>query len=454
MKSQKLNVAALEQFAGPWMLSEERIKALFARLRDARADIPDDDDGGCEPAPASYRVQNGVAIFDICGTLTKYPIGYGWDEALGLCPTTPIMDAVNRAANDWMVRSLNFVIDSPGGMVAGTNQLAELIAKVNRKKSCYATVSDLAASGGYYLASQCRSISCNAMGEVGCIGVYTVLADWSKFYDEFGVKLTVVSSGGVKGLGADGVVSQELIDDQRRGIMGMYEKFIADVASGRGITLDEARKLGDGRCWIAPEALKLGLIDSVSSVDSAIAANIQETQTMNTEAFRAYAAANPEAAEVKELIAKGFGDGKKAGIAEAHQNEITRAKEIAAVCDGDYELAFNCFVAGESAATAKLAADAAAKAKAQAKAVADAHAAALAEKDKEIERLKFEANGRAPVAQRPSASESAPAEVDGDPKAIAKGEWEKMSATDKQRYVNEDVYVRARVRELAQQQAA
>lgn len=274
----------LSAFAGPWLLHEGRVKALQAKVAGMvsgtatpQARVRDDHGADHED---SYALVGGVAVIKVVGLLTKYPSPCReLDEWFGFCPTLPIMAALNEAIVDERVKEIAFVIDSPGGMVAGTSELAEAIAVADQIKPCRAIVSDLAASGGYYIASQCRSIACNAMGEVGCIGVYTVLVDDSKFYESLGVEFTVISSGGVKGLGADGKVTEEFKDDQKRGVLAMYEKFVADVARGRehaGMTPDQARQVGDGRTWIAKQALGLKLIDSIASAADALSAiNIQ-----------------------------------------------------------------------------------------------------------------------------------------------------------------------------------
>ena len=269
----------LSALSGPWLLAEDRIKQIHAKVAAVASgavtppQMSHGEDHGADDEPG-YDLVGGVAVIKVIGVMTKYPLMSAWmDEWCGFCPAVPIMSALNEAMADDRVKEIAFIIDSPGGMVAGTNELAEAIAVADKGKPCHAIVSDLAASGGYYIASQCRSITCNAMGEVGCIGVYTVLADVSKWYAEMGVELTVVSSGGVKGLGADGKVSEELVADQQRGVDAMYAKFVGDVARGRehaGMTFEQAKQVATGQTWLAQQALGLKLIDSVASSADAL----------------------------------------------------------------------------------------------------------------------------------------------------------------------------------------
>lgn len=445
----------LSALSGPWFMAEDRINALFARIRampNQRPAAYDDHDASPAAAVAGYAVKNGVARIDIRGVMTKYPMPEAWMDAwCGTCPTLPLIDALNRAMADWTVKGIVFVIDSPGGMVAGSNMLAEAIAAATRVKPCHAVVSDLAASAGYYVASQCDTIACNAMGEVGCIGVYTVLADMTKYYEDWGVKLHLVSSGGVKGLGADGTVSQELLDDRKRGVMAVYEKFIADVAAGRGFSIEQARQLGDGRCWIAPEALKLGLIDAVASPEDAVVAATLEVQRMNAEQFKAYAAANPDDAAVKALIESGYT--KAAADLAPKAATIAELKALAGA-DSAFVLsqaeAQATLSQANAALCAKLTADLAAANKALAD-QAEAHKAALAAKDQEIERAKFEAGGQGAVgtgAAKGGESKSAAIDSIEDPKERAKAEWAANVGDCRNRYCSEKAYVGLRVAEL------
>lgn len=263
---------AATTFGTIWLMADTRVRALLGKI--AAGPPARLDDGGAPVANVTgYNVSRGIASIDICGVLVKYPSPEPWyDNWCGVTATTSILEKLSRAAADPAVRAIALILDCPGGTVDGTNELAEAVARVNRFKPVHALVSDLAASGGYYIASQCRSITCNAMGSVGSIGVYAVLSDTSAMMESIGIKLTTVATGGVKGAGSDGRVTPALVEDVNRQITATLDKFVADVAQGRGIPSADVRSLADGRVWIAPEALKRRLIDAVASVPDALAA--------------------------------------------------------------------------------------------------------------------------------------------------------------------------------------
>lgn len=410
--------------SGLWLLSEDRIKAFAGKLSRMSKRAAESGDDYEASKPCGYTFANGIAVIPVVGVLTKYPMPEEWmDEYLGTVPAQSIMNVLSEVMAMPDVMSVVLQIDSPGGMVAGTSELVDAIKAYRTRqpdKPIHAVVSDLAASGGYYIASQCKSISCNPLGEVGCIGVYCVLVDDSKFWEGMGVNFTLVSSGGVKGLGADGKVSEELIDDQRRGVMAIYERFIADVSLGRSISTEEARRLGDGRTWIASEALNMRLIDSVASVGDAMAAIQMETYRMTLESFNSFAAEHPEA------VASFIEQGKKSGFADGSKQERDRVGSVLKAYGLDSHPACASIAKGHDPETAAMIADVAAKSRADAEAVAAtqaaAHKAETERLNKEIEKARFESNGQGPVAG--GAVKPVVSADPKDTKAQAEQEWD------------------------------
>jgi signal peptide peptidase SppA len=394
----KKNNRALPHMNGQWLMAEDRVEELFGRLH-AAGKTAEYRDGKITPADILYTVEDHVATIPIVGVLTKYKSGM--DEYCGFCPAEGLMEALNLSLADPDVRAINLVIDSPGGMVDGTTLFAEAVAKANKTKRVYATISDMCGSGGYWIASQCHSISANDTAFVGCIGVYTVLVDSSKFWSEMGVNFTLVGSGGVKGHGADKKVTPELVSDVQREITGTYERFVAVVAKGRGMSIPAAQALADGRSWIAKEAKQLGLIDSVASPEAAMTAISERTKTMTHEQFMSSLAENPG------WIAGEREQAKKLGAKETRDAEKSRLTALREACGGNDSLACELFTAGKDAEDAKITVAAIARAKADAEASNKAQSEALAKANAEIERLKAEAGTQPAVGTAGAAAANA-----------------------------------------------
>jgi signal peptide peptidase SppA len=256
-----------------WLMAPNKVRALLTSVRaiivggQVRADMLGSSPDATNPG---YEVlAGGVAVINIKGVMVK---DANWlTQFMGWNTSTQIMAALDGALADPSVLRIAFVIDTPGGSLRGTGELAAAVAAAKKTKPIFALVSDLCASAGYWVASQCNVISANATAMVGCIGVYSVLTDESKFQEAMGLKDTLISSGGVKGLGADGKVTAELISDTQREINAAGEMFIQAVATGRGMSTETARALADGRSWPPAEAKAKGLIDMIIEVNVGLA---------------------------------------------------------------------------------------------------------------------------------------------------------------------------------------
>jgi signal peptide peptidase SppA len=174
------------------------------------------------------------------------------------------------------VRAVMIEIDSPGGSVDGTQELAEDLARLNAVKPVVAQVNDLCCSAAYWAASQATLIAANANALVGSLGTLMVVYDQSKHFEQEGVKPIVISTGTLKGAGARGTaLSDELIGQLRALVEDANERFMAGVKSGRSSRL--ARPLGElwtGAVWPSgvgrsgrESAVELGLIDVVETAD-------------------------------------------------------------------------------------------------------------------------------------------------------------------------------------------
>lgn len=265
----------LEQYFGAWAMHlpvfracAERIRnmdlaAHVARVQAALADAEADDEPGLKP----YEVnEDGVAFIGIRGALTKY--GSSLSDAPGM---VGLRRAVRQARQDEDVRALTLVIDSPGGSVYGLDDLAAEVAAFAAEKPVLAYLEDLAASAAYYIASQATTIVANPSAEVGSIGTYAVVEDWSAFYAQHGVKVHVISTAPLKGAGLEGseITPPQLAEWQRQ-INDFGDLFIDSVARGRRLPREQVQQLATGQVWIAREAQRLGLVDSVGTLDSAL----------------------------------------------------------------------------------------------------------------------------------------------------------------------------------------
>lgn len=393
------------------------------------------DDGEDDGDLPEYELKDGIAYIAIEGAMMKGRSSFG-----GCCTVDARRDL--RAADaDPLVRGIMLRIDSPGGTVNGTPELADEVAKL--KKPCFAMVEGMCCSAAYWVASQADRIIAGRADLIGSIGVYAVLEDSTGMQEQWGIKSTVVSTGPFKGLGADGKVSDALVSDVQREVNDLNEHFLAAVADGRGVALESVRTLADGRVHVGDKAMGLGLVDEIGSLDMAVAELNQEIQKMNRQQFDAFAAENPDA--VKSYIEQGRKQGEADAASAASAAQIERMNGIAAAFGISEHPAVVSFAAGHDVATAKLIADAGVKARAEADATAKRQA-------EEIEKLKAQIGTQSAVAVAGNiAADAKPAapkvEASADPVAQAKAEW-KADAKLADSFISEDVYVAYRAADL------
>jgi protease-4 len=108
------------------------------------------------------------------------------------------------------------------------------------------------------------------MDVVGSIGTYAVLMDTSEADKKMGYKPVLVTSGGVKGAGADGVVTPELIESMQKMVNSLTNDFVSTVAAGRKLSFQQAQSLATGEIWTGAEAMTNGLIDTIETASALI----------------------------------------------------------------------------------------------------------------------------------------------------------------------------------------
>jgi signal peptide peptidase SppA len=207
--------------------------------------------------------QEGIGVINIDGPMMKHASSFS-----SSCSTVEVRRILNQFANDGNIKGIVLRIDSPGGTVAGTKELADAIVEAKAKKPVWAFCNDLTASAAYWIASQCDRIEANSTSLVGSIGTYCVVADSSKAADEAGVKIHVVRAGEFKGMGTPGTeVTDAHLAELLVQVKGLNMFFLDAVSTGRGMAMDQVSTLADGRVHLASEAKTLGLIDDVSAFE-------------------------------------------------------------------------------------------------------------------------------------------------------------------------------------------
>ena len=261
----------IDQYFDLWCVMPERFMAMAEQLGNVNLvdHIALTQRSGTSTVSSDREYEmlsGGIALIEVSGTLMKY--GSSLNESSS---TIAIRRKVRLAAKDPEVLAILLRIDSPGGSSAGTQDLADDLAAAARQKTVVAYIEDLGASAAYWIASQCPKVFANRSAMVGSIGTYAVVQDYSGAAASMGIRVHVVRAGDYKGAGTPGTeITAGQLAEWQRIVDETNDFFLRGVASGRGMSLSEVRKLADGRVHIGAAAQTLGLIDGVQSFDETI----------------------------------------------------------------------------------------------------------------------------------------------------------------------------------------
>ncbi len=174
--------------------------------------------------------------------------------------------------DDKSVKALILRIDSPGGGVAPSQEIYDQVLKAKENdKFVIASMSSVAASGGYYIACAADTIIANPGTITGSIGVIFSFPVFGKLMDKVGVELEVIKSGELKDVGN---FSRPVTPKERKMLQAVvddtYDQFISVVAASRGLDKEYVRKLADGSVYSGRQALEKGLVDILGTYEDAV----------------------------------------------------------------------------------------------------------------------------------------------------------------------------------------
>lgn len=260
----------------PWLIHEQTMESICELLelrgngygfteQEIQARI------GVQPQePLGMQNIGGVAVIPIHGVMG--PKMNMLMQVSGGTSTQAVGKMLRSAMDDPDVNAIVLDIDSPGGTVAGTQELAELVALAKSKKPVKAVATSMAASAAYWVATQASEFIVNPSAQIGSIGVYSVYTDTSRQDENAGVEHTVIRSAPNKAKPS----GYEALDDKARELMqesvnDAHSQFVAAVAAGRGVSTQYVESnFGGGRTFMGAKAVALGMADRVGTLDEVV----------------------------------------------------------------------------------------------------------------------------------------------------------------------------------------
>ncbi len=210
---------------------------------------------------------NKVAVIYVQGTMITGNLPGG----LGYATSEEISRSIQDAADDKNVKAIVLRINSPGGTPASAQEIVSEIKKAQEHKPVVVSMGDVAASAAYYISAPADHIIANPDTMTGSIGVIWVFENSSEYFDEEGIKFYVAKSGDFKDMGANW---RGLSDAERQYseevVLDVFERFVDEIATGRGLNRSDVKDMADGRIYTGARAVELGLVDETGNLYDAI----------------------------------------------------------------------------------------------------------------------------------------------------------------------------------------
>lgn len=274
-----------------------------------------------------YQVMNGVAVIPVKGVLTK---GMSFFSFLfGGSSMKQIGMAFDAALNDPLVKSILLDIDSPGGTVDGTDELAQQIYQARGRKPIIAYSDGTMTSAAFWLASAADYVYISGdTVQTGSISVVATHIDQSKYDEAMGERWTEITSGRFKRIASSHrPLTTEGENYIQNEVNYLHRVFVeTSLITYRGMDSEDAMNVSEGKVYIGKQAIEVGLVDGVEAFSDLInSAGVTAQQKSSKEEMDM----NYEELKTKhaDLFAQALAEGKAAGVAEGAASAKTAGIE-------------------------------------------------------------------------------------------------------------------------------
>ena len=222
--------------------------------------------------PTAFKMSKGpkIAVIYAVGTITEGKSSYSplWGKTLG---SDTMVEALKDARKDKDIKAIVLRIDSPGGSGLASDIIWREVNLAERKKPFIASMSDVAASGGYYIAMPADTIVAEPGTITGSIGLISGKFVTKGLDEKLGMNKETISRGANAEMFSD---VRSFTPAERRKLLEQmwewYTAFVRKVAEGRGMKEQEVDSVARGRVWTGAQAVGIKLVDVVGGLDRAV----------------------------------------------------------------------------------------------------------------------------------------------------------------------------------------
>ncbi|HRS68295.1 MAG TPA: signal peptide peptidase SppA, partial [Paludibacteraceae bacterium] len=289
-KSRKLDVAVLNRFADEGLFFAESEKAYELGLVDTLIYENLVDSilvafAGDDYKSVGFKAMKNATTNDKYSSdkvAVVYAIGAidgGNEEDM---KSDKIAETLLVLADDDDVKAVVLRVNSPGGSAYGSEQIWHAATLVKAQKPLIVSMGDYAASGGYYISCVADTIVAQPSTITGSIGIFGLLPNFKGLTEKIGLDFDGVKTNNFADFGmvARPVTTAEKVLFQNYVNRG-YELFVKRCADGRGMAIDSIKAVAEGRVWTGVDAHKLGLVDVLGGLDTAVELAVQKAGLTN-----------------------------------------------------------------------------------------------------------------------------------------------------------------------------
>ena len=179
---------------------------------------------------------------------------------------------ISKVRADSTIKAVVFRVNSPGGSVLASEKIKAGIELLMKEKPVVASYGNYAASGGYWISNNCDKIYSDATTLTGSIGVFSMIPDLSKTVKDL-AHVNIVTVGSSKHADMYSLMrplDQEELDYMQASVENIYTRFVNTVSEGRGLEPDFVDSIAQGRVWAGSDAIKIGLVDEIGTLEDAV----------------------------------------------------------------------------------------------------------------------------------------------------------------------------------------
>jgi protease-4 len=237
-----------------------------------------------------------------------------------------MIEALRDARTDHSIKAVVLRIDSPGGDVTASDDVWREVRRCRAAKPVIVSMSDVAASGGYYIACAADRIVAQPGTLTGSIGVFGGKLNLIGLYHKLGINVETVSRGRHAGMMSPfRDFSPEEAQRFRDGIEHSYQRFLSRVSEGRRLTVAMVDSVGQGRVWSGQAAHRLGLVDTLGGLREAFAVALEKSGYSADQEFVVERLPRVEHPFIERVVSEWIDRDDDARVSEAPFSEVIQA---------------------------------------------------------------------------------------------------------------------------------